>query len=79
MARLQVMVAAALGALLAVLHALGGRAATVVLTGSVGPTAPLGVAYVLVWLLVVAVAPTLLLTAVIDALSGALGRSKHRA
>ena len=71
--------AAALVALLALLEALGGRAATVALTGSVGETAALGLAYVLVWLLVVAAAPSLLLAAAIDALSGALVRSKHGA
>ncbi len=62
---------------LALLHVLGGREATVVLTGAVGPTAALGVAYVVVWLLAVAVAPALLLAAALDALRAALERRKR--
>lgn len=77
MARRHASWAVGLVAVLALLEVLGGRAATVALTGSIGATAPLGLAYVLVWLLVVAVAPALLLAAGIESLLGALGRRNH--
>lgn len=68
----------ALGLLLwlLVLELLGGRDATVVLTGSMGPTAPLGLLYVIVWLLSVILVPPLLAAAAIEAaLTWRRGRS----
>jgi hypothetical protein len=52
--------------LLAVLHGLGGRQATLALTGSLEPSAPLGLSYVAVWLAAVALAPSFLLGAAFD-------------
>jgi hypothetical protein len=72
--RLYVAAAAGLFVLLGVLHGFGGREATLALTGALGPTAPLGLAYVTAWLLAVALGPTLLLGAAID---GALARLRR--
>lgn len=52
--------------LLAVLHGLGGREATLALTGALSPSAPLGLAYVAAWLGAVAFGPSLLLGAFFD-------------
>jgi hypothetical protein len=71
-----VYVTAALGlfVLLAVLHGLGGREATLALTGALAPSAPLGLAYVAAWLGAVSLGPALLLGAFID---GALARLRR--
>ncbi len=60
--------AATLVALAGALHALGGREATLVLTGAIGPSVPLGLAYVASWLAAVAFAPALVLGAAFDAI-----------
>ncbi|HEU4408360.1 MAG TPA: hypothetical protein VFS43_24060 [Polyangiaceae bacterium] len=61
--------------LLAALHGLGGREATLALTGALSPSAPLGLAYVAAWLAAVALGPSLLVGA---AIGWALARWRRR-
>jgi hypothetical protein len=63
---LYVAAAIAIVAAFGLLHALGGREATLVLTGALRPSAALGLAYVAAWLAAVAIAPSLLLGAALD-------------
>lgn len=57
------------------LHLVGAREETVVLTGAnLGPGSLLGLMYVAFWLAAVAVAPVLLIAAVIEGLSAAISR-----
>ncbi len=78
MARAYASGAVALLALLLALELLGGRQATVALTGSMSPSAPLGLLYVLAWLLALAAAPSLLLAALFEAALDRVGRRAGR-
>jgi L-asparaginase/Glu-tRNA(Gln) amidotransferase subunit D len=74
---LYVAAAIAIVAAFGLLHVLGGREATLVLTGAQRPSAALGLAYVAAWLGAVAIAPSLLLGAALDVALAGLRSSRR--